>query len=55
MTPAVIFNDLFNKRKSIMSKLYGSVDYHNLKFENVGPTKIVHNSKHLYCLRTGCI
>ena len=38
-----------------MSKLYESVDYNNLKFEYVDPTKIVRNSKHLYCLRTGCI
>ena len=29
-----IFNDLINKRKKIMS-----VDYNNLKFEYVGPTK----------------
>ena len=31
-----IFNDLINKRKKIMS-----VDYNNLKFEYVGPTKDV--------------
>ena len=55
ITATVIFNDLINKRKSIMSKLYESVDYNNLKFEYVDPTKIVRNSKHLYCLRTGCI
>ena len=36
-----IFNDLINKRKKIMSKLYDSVDYNNLKFEYVGPTKDV--------------
>ena len=34
-----IFNDLINKRKKIMSELYDSVDYNNLKFEYVGPTK----------------
>ena len=36
-----IFNDLINKRKKIMSKLYDSVDYNNLKFEHVGPIKDV--------------
>ena len=34
-----IFNDLINKRKKIMSELHDSVDYNNLKFEYVGPTK----------------
>ena len=34
-----IFNDLLNKRKKIMSELYDSVDYNNLKFEYIGPTK----------------
>ena len=37
----IIFNDLITKRKKIMSKLHGSVDYNNLKFEHVGPTKDV--------------
>ena len=37
----VIFNDLINKRKEIMSELYVSVDYNNLKFEYVDPTKDV--------------
>ena len=27
-----IFNDLINKRKELMNKLYDSVDYNNLKF-----------------------
>ena len=36
-----IFNDLFSKRKKKMSELYDSVDYNNLKFEYVGPTKDV--------------
>ena len=36
----VIFNDLINKRIE-MSELYDSVDYDNLKFEYVGPTKDV--------------
>ena len=36
-----IFNDLTNKRKEIMSELYDSLDYNNLKFEYVGPTKDV--------------
>ena len=36
-----IFNSLINKRKKIMSSLHDSVDYNNLKFEYVGPTKDV--------------
>ena len=38
---AIIFNELINKRKELMSELYDSVDYNNLKFEYVGPTKDV--------------
>ena len=38
---AIIFNDLINKRKELMSELYDSVDYNNLNFEYVGPTKDV--------------
>ena len=37
----IIFNDLVNKRKEIMSELHDSVDYNNLKFEYVGKTKDV--------------
>ena len=37
----IIFNDLINKRKKMMSELHDSVDYNNLKFEYVGPTKDV--------------
>ena len=37
----IIFNELINKRKELMNKLYDSVDYNNLKFEYVGPTKDV--------------
>ena len=37
----IIFNELINKRKELMSELYDSVDYNNLKFEYVGPTKYV--------------
>ena len=37
----IIFHDLINKGKTIMSELYDSVDYNNLKFEYVGPTKDV--------------
>ena len=37
----IIFNDLINKRKELMSQLYDSVDYNNLKFEYVGPTRDV--------------
>ena len=38
---AIIFNDLINKRKELINKLYDSVDYNNLKFEYVGPTEDV--------------
>ena len=34
-----IFNEFINKRKKTMSKLYGSVDYNNLKFEYVSKNK----------------
>ena len=49
----IIFNDLITKRKKIMSELHGVVDYNNLKFEYVGPTKDVSlyeymNSKELF-------
>ena len=37
----IVFSELINKRKKIMSELYDSVDYNNLKFEYVGPTKDV--------------
>ena len=37
----IIFNDLINKRKELMSKLYDGVDYNNLNFKYVGPTKDV--------------
>ena len=40
-TATIIFNDLINKRKELMSELYDSVDYNNLNFEYVGPTKDV--------------
>ena len=39
MKATIIFNELINKRKKIMSKLYDRVDYNNLKFEYVGPIK----------------
>ena len=49
----IIFNELINKRKELMSELYDSVDYNNLKFEYIGPTKDVRfyeymNSKELF-------
>ena len=49
----IIFNDLINKRKELMSELYDSVDYNSLKFEYIGPTKDVcfyeyMNSKELF-------
>ena len=34
-------NELINKRKDLMKELYNSVDYNNLKFEYVDPTKDV--------------
>ena len=37
----IIFGELINKRKRVMSELYHSVDYNNLKFEYVGNTKDV--------------
>ena len=38
----IIFNKLINiKKKQLMSKLYDSVDYNNLKFEYVCPTNDV--------------
>ena len=37
----IIFNKLINKRKKIMSELYDSVGYNNLKFEYVCNTKDV--------------
>ena len=49
----IIFNDLINKRKKIMSDLYVHVDYDDLNFEYIGPTKDVSfyeymNSKDLF-------
>ena len=32
---ATIFNELMNKRKELMNKLYDSADYNNLKFEYI--------------------
>ena len=48
-----IFNEFINKRKELMSELYNSVDYNNLKFEHVNPNKDVlfyeyMNSKELF-------
>ena len=37
----IIFNELINKRKGLMKKLYDDVDYNNLKFEYVGLTQDV--------------
>ena len=34
-----MMKELINERKKIMSELYDSVDYNNLNFEYVGPTK----------------
>ena len=35
----IIFNTLIEERKKMMNELYDSIDYNNLKFEYVGPTK----------------
>ena len=35
----IMFNDLINKRKEIVSELHDNVDYNNLTFEYVDPTK----------------
>ena len=37
----IIFHDFINKRKALMKELYDSVDYNNLEFVYVGPTKDV--------------
>ena len=34
----IIFNELINKRKDLMSELCDIVDYNNLKFEYIGRT-----------------
>ena len=40
----IIFNEFINKRKALMTKLYDSVDYNNLKFDYVGMNiKILNN------------
>ena len=38
---AIIFNETINKRKDLMKELHDKVDYKNLKFDYVGPTKDV--------------
>ena len=42
-----IFNDLINKRKELMNKLYDSADYNKLKFEYMGPTKDVSSYEYM--------
>ena len=37
----IIFDNLINKRKELMSELHDSAHYNNLKFEYVGPTNDV--------------
>ena len=49
----IIFNDLINKRREIVSKLYDNVDYNNLKFDYVDPSNDARfygymNSKELF-------
>ena len=57
----IIFNDLINKRKELMNKLYDSVDYNNLKFEYASRAKNVsfyeyRDSKDLFkAIRSGQI
>ena len=36
----IIFNELIDKRKKIISELHDSVDYNNLKFKYVGPKDV---------------
>ena len=47
-TVAIIFNDLMNKRKELMSDLYDTVHYNKLNFEYLGPTKDVSFYKYRY-------
>ena len=35
----IMFNDLINESKKILSELHDSVDYNDLKFEYLGPNK----------------
>ena len=44
----IIFNDLINKRKEIMSELHDSAGYNNLKYTYVGPTKDVRFYEYRY-------
>ena len=37
----IIFDIVINESKKVLSELYDSIDYNNLKFEYVGPTKDV--------------
>ena len=37
----IIFHDFINKREALMKELYDSVDYNNLEFVYLGPTKDV--------------
>ena len=37
----IISNEPINESKKLMTKLYDSVDYNNLKFQYVGPAKDV--------------
>ena len=46
-TKLTIFNDFINKRKEIMSELYGSVDHNNLKLEYIGLAKDVSFYEHM--------
>ena len=45
----IIFNDLINKRKKIMSELFDRVNYSYLKFDYVGPTKDLSFYKYKDC------
>ena len=52
----IIFDNLINKRKGLMKELYDSLDYDNLKFEYIGPTKDVSfyeykDSKEIFVIR----
>ena len=49
----IIFNDLINKRKELMNKLYDSVDYNSLKFgrKTLEKEKIIDNLERFYISR----
>ena len=43
----IIFNELISKRSGLMKELYDHVDYNNLKFDFVGPTRDVNFDEYM--------